>query len=191
MEPGKENSMNSTDKYQANYGNWLPRKFIYLSGFPVLVWLGLSSLSPLFLIGAAVSLIPFVYCIYAYRQFSPRGGNLQVKIRNLVLDKLVWKGEGRALDIGCGNGALTIALAQQYPHAQVAGIDYWGGKWDYSRQACVRNSEAAGVGAGPFFRKPAPPSCLLRMSLSRRPSATWYSMRLTTRQIKRKLSGKP
>jgi cyclopropane fatty-acyl-phospholipid synthase-like methyltransferase len=59
-------------------------------------------------------------------RFSLQVGNLQNQIWTLVLANLDWKGEGRALDIGCGNGALTIELAQKYPNARVIGIDYWG-----------------------------------------------------------------
>jgi SAM-dependent methyltransferase len=145
--------MNSVGKSDTNFGNWMPGKVIYLAGLPVLVFLGLSWFSLFFLIGAVISLLPFLYAIYSHRQFSPRGGDLQTRIRGLVLDQLVWSGEGTALDIGCGNGAMVIGLAQRYPRARVTGIDYWGGKWDYSRQACIRNARVAGVADRTVFQK--------------------------------------
>jgi trans-aconitate methyltransferase len=69
----------------------------------------------------------FVYFAYARYKFSPAGGNLQAGIQGLVLDALEWDGKGKTVDIGCGNGGLTIRLAQKYPSAEVTGIDYWGG----------------------------------------------------------------
>jgi precorrin-6B methylase 2 len=63
----------------------------------------------------------------------------------LVLSNLNWNGEGKALDIGCGNGALTVKLAKKHPKAQVTGIDYWGKRWEYSKSMCERNAEIGGV----------------------------------------------
>jgi cyclopropane fatty-acyl-phospholipid synthase-like methyltransferase len=72
------------------------------------------------------------------------GGNVQNHIWELVLEHLVWNGEGQALDIGCGNGPLTIKLAHKYGGAQVVGIDYWGEKWEYSKNICERNARIEG-----------------------------------------------
>jgi 16S rRNA G1207 methylase RsmC len=35
------------------------------------------------------------------------------------LTNLGWNGQGKALDIGCGNGALTIKMAKKYPKSEV------------------------------------------------------------------------
>ena len=40
---------------------------------------------------------------------------------------------GQVLDIGCGNGALTIVLAKEYPDSMITGIDSLGKNWDYSQ----------------------------------------------------------
>jgi SAM-dependent methyltransferase len=115
--------------------------------------LALSFLFPVLAIGAAFFLISFVYFLYARYQFSPRGGNVQTRIRDLVLDHLDWDGEGQALDIGCGNAPLAINLALKSPQAQVTGIDCWGPEWDYSQEACQRNAQAAGVADRMTFQK--------------------------------------
>jgi len=47
---------------------------------------------------------------------------VQDHIWELVLAHLDWNGEGQALYIGCGNGALTIKLAQKYTKARVIGL---------------------------------------------------------------------
>ena len=70
---------------------------------------------------------------------------MQAPIRNLVIEHLAWDGEGKALDIGCGNAPLAIELARQHPNAHVTGIDYWGGMWEYSKAVCERNAEIEGV----------------------------------------------
>ncbi len=70
-----------------------------------------------------------------------------------MLSNLEWNGEGRALDIGCGNGALTIKLAQKYPRAQIIGIDNWGKNWEYSKNTCERNATIEGVSERVVFQK--------------------------------------
>ncbi|HML23217.1 MAG TPA: class I SAM-dependent methyltransferase [Aggregatilinea sp.] len=144
---------------QPNYGNWIRKRILLVflavgSGaligallpVPLAVRLVLLGISGLFLFG-------FVYFTYAYVQFSAQGGNLQTPLRNLVLDYLSWDGEGKALDIGTGNGPLAIRLAQKYPHANVVGIDNWGKDWEYSRETCTRNAAIEQVGNRVQFQK--------------------------------------
>ena len=53
---------------------------------------------------------------------------------------------GKCLDVGCGSGALAIAVAKRYPRAQVVGIDRWGKEYaSFSKQLCERNARAEGV----------------------------------------------
>ena len=93
------------------------------------------------------------YFSYAYYKFSPTGGDIQVKIREFVLDRLEWDGRGKALDIGCGNGALAVRLAKKCPVAAVIGIDYWEGKWGYSQTSCEKNAGIEGVAGRVKFQK--------------------------------------
>ena len=98
----------------------------------------------------------FVLCIYfAYskNKFSPQGGDLQSQIRELVLNTLDWDGKGNLIDIGCGNGPLTIRAAKKYPNANLTGIDYWGGMWEYSIEVCRMNSKIEGVDDRLNFQK--------------------------------------
>jgi SAM-dependent methyltransferase len=136
-----------------NYGNWVSTKLIYSPAVLGILFLGLSFLHLAFLIGAMPFLAALVYFAYARHAFSPRGGNIQAKLWELVLDHLDWDGKGQALDIGCGNGPLTIALAQHYPDGHVTGIDTWVQAWDYSKAVCERNAEAAGVAERTDFQK--------------------------------------
>ena len=139
--------------HEVDYGNWVSRKFIYIPGILSLIFFGLSYISLLFLIGALIFLLPASYFCYAYYKFSPRGGNLQARIRDLLFAHLIWDGDGKLLDIGCGNGALAIEAAKRYPKSRVTAIDYWGGSWEYSKEACERNAEIAGVTGRTLFQK--------------------------------------
>ena len=137
--------MNKHRKDELSYGNWVSVKLVYIPAVIALLFLGLSILFPLFIIGAAIFLFPFVYFAYARYRFSSGGGDIQARIQNLVLDYLDWDGEGKALDIGCGNAPLTISIAKRYPNAEITGIDYWGGTWGYSKGICEMNAEIEGV----------------------------------------------
>ncbi len=132
--------MNKDATKAVNYGNWVSKWLIYIPGSLALVFIGLSWASYWLYIPAVFFLIVFTYFAYAYNKFSSLGGDLQTKIRDLVLDRLEWDGQGRVLDIGCGNGALVVKLARKYPAARVTGIDYWGGKWGFSKAACESNA---------------------------------------------------
>jgi len=135
------------------YGNWIPKRMIYLSGFVGFVFLGLGLLFWVLAIPAALFFLVAAYFLYARHQFSLQGGKVQDRVWTLVLANLDWNGEGKALDIGCGNGALTNKLAQKYPKAHVTGIDYWGKRWEYSKNICDRNAEIEGVSERVTFQK--------------------------------------
>ncbi len=128
-----------------DYGNWVSAKLIYLPCALAFLFLGLSIVLPVLIIGAVIFFLPFVYFAYARHRFSPRGGNLQARIQDLVIDYLDWDGEGKALDIGCGNAPLTVSIAKKYPNAEITGIDYWGGAWEFSRGVCETNAEIEGI----------------------------------------------
>jgi ubiquinone/menaquinone biosynthesis C-methylase UbiE len=136
-----------------DYGNWVSKKFIYAPGTIGIVCLGLTFLSAWWAIPAVLVLVIAAYFSYARTLFSPRGGDIQSQIRALVLAHLDWDGNEQALDIGCGNAALAIALARKYPGAAVTGIDYWGGNWEYSQVVCERNAQLEEVGERTTFRK--------------------------------------
>jgi len=145
--------MNQTFIEKPNYGNWVSMKLVYVPGIVGLVLMGLSILVPLLIIIGAIFLLISLYFAYARYLFSPKGGNVQNQIRGLVLSNLDWNGEGKALDIGCGSGSLTIDLAKKCKDARVIGIDYWGEQWEYSKKTSEKNAEIEGVAKRVTFQK--------------------------------------
>ncbi|MFL7868401.1 MAG: class I SAM-dependent methyltransferase [Anaerolineales bacterium] len=94
-----------------------------------------------------------LYLSYIAYQFSAKGGGFQEKLWQVVLEHLGWDGNGRALDIGTGNGPLAIRIAKKYPTAQIIGIDYWGKDWEYSQNICKKNAGLEGVSERTEFKR--------------------------------------
>jgi SAM-dependent methyltransferase len=139
---------------KADYGNWVSAKLVYIPGVIALLLLGFSIVLPVLIIGAVIFFLPFVYFAYARHRFSSRGGNIQARVQDLVLEHIRgWDGAGKVLDIGCGNGPLTIQIAKSYPQAEAIGIDYWGTAWEYSKSVCDRNAEIEGVAGRVAFQR--------------------------------------
>jgi arsenite methyltransferase len=55
--------------------------------------------------------------------WSSRYGKL--RRREVLLDRLSWRGNEHVLDVGCGRGLLAVAAARRVPHGHVTGIDIW------------------------------------------------------------------
>ncbi|MFX1364918.1 MAG: class I SAM-dependent methyltransferase [Promethearchaeota archaeon] len=142
-----------------NYGNWVPRSVIYffLGVFLVLLiptlFPILSIIKIVLWILAGVWLLPFMFMMHLYFYFSANNKAFQYKTWNLVIQKLLWNGQGKALDVGTGSGGLAIQLAKKFPESNIWGIDYWGKTWDYSKQQCEENAKHEGVADQILFQK--------------------------------------
>lgn len=144
---------NLENLHAGDYGNWVSMRLLGFTGGTTVLLAALSLVwRPLGFLGGLACAALIYFAVARYR-FSPSGGGLQERIRNLVLSYLPWDGSGSALDIGCGNGPLVIALAKQHAGARIVGIDYWGAGWDYSQEACEANAEREGVVNQVSFRK--------------------------------------
>ena len=144
---------------QLEYGNWIrKRKLIVLGVFAlgagILLFIPLGPLYRIFVtILFAVALVSFLFPLYAYVMFSEKGGRVQEKFYDLIIQKLGEDVKGRILDIGTGNGVLAVKLAQQCGEIEVTGIDYWGVDWEYSKSVCEKNARAAKVENRVHFQK--------------------------------------
>lgn len=155
---------------EIDYGNWVPKKSLYA------LWIGFAVVLVLTVLGFAVLpaswpaavlwairiflllltlliLTMGIIMAKAYRLFSYTGGRVSAKILDDLVRRVTWNGSGRALDIGCGSGALTIRVAKKFPNAQVTGVDYWGSGWDYAKEQCEKNARAEGVAGRVQFLK--------------------------------------
>jgi SAM-dependent methyltransferase len=145
--------MSEQVKEKPNYGNWVSKKVLYVCAITTIFLIGLSVLFWPFVIGVVLCIIPLIYLVYLYYEFSAKGGDLQSKIRCLILEHVGLDMAGRAIDIGCGNGALAIEVAKKYCKMQVIGIDYWSSRWDYSKRVCEKNASIEGVRERTTFQK--------------------------------------
>jgi len=141
------------------YGNWIRKRVLInlglcASGTWLLAFLPLPNV--LRVAAGIIAIIlsgSFLYPLYAYLMFSPRGGNMQTKIYNLIIESLGRPARDKVLDIGTGNGVLAVKLAQRFQDACVTGMDYWGNDWEYAKAVCDENARSAGVSERVSFVK--------------------------------------
>lgn len=146
------------------YKNWIPVKLVaaVLVAALVLLLVARLAVARSAVLGLALMLLAFaalflgLYLLRARTALDYEGGGVQGKVLDGVLRHLAktgWNGRGKALDIGCGSGAMSVKLAKAYPHALVTGLDFWGKGWDYSQKLCEDNARAEGVSAHVSFRQ--------------------------------------
>jgi len=146
-------SRTTSDK--PRYGTWIRTRrlqlFVVLSAaFLLASLLGLRSpwwwllLAP----AAAFGYIAVVLILTTYR--FRHGAQQQI---HELLAREVSGMSGRILDVGCGSGALVVAVARAAPGATVVGADTWGEQWEYSQGQCETNARLEGVDDRVAFRR--------------------------------------
>lgn len=144
-----------------NYKNWVPKTMLYLLGvFAVLccaaavLFQGFlkdgtakTILSIVFLTAAIVLTAIFLWMLRMYRAFSYDGKRkLSKGVVEGIADYIKAPKKGLILDVGCGSGALTIAVSKKNPKAKVIGIDKWGIEYaSYNQTLCEQNAKAEAV----------------------------------------------
>ena len=95
-----------------------------------------------------------LWMVIMYRAFSYNGKRqMSRQIIDGVAAKVVLPEGGRGLDVGCGSGALTIAVAKRNPQARMTGIDRWGVEYSsFSKTLCEENARAEGVSNTSFVK---------------------------------------
>ena len=143
-----------------DYKNWIPKWMITTGIIGValslillvvfaLVLQGVAKivLCVILAIAAALMCVYLAWSVFAYNAFSYDGKR---KVSKRIIDGTAGYIDipdgGVALDIGCGSGALAIAVAKKNPNANVIGCDRWGKEYaSFSKLLCKENARAEGV----------------------------------------------
>jgi len=109
--------------------------------------IGIGWLRIVLLILTAILAGMTVWTILMYRAFSYSGKRqMSRQIIEGVAEYVTLPEGGRGLDVGCGSGALTIAVAKRNPQGKMTGIDRWGAEYaSFSKKLCEDNACAEGV----------------------------------------------
>ena len=138
-----------------DYKNWMPKGMIwsFLAGALVSLVLCLTFARMSFVMTIILAILALLLCaatvwsVMMYRAFSYNGKRQMSRqiIEGIAARVRLPKG-GKCLDVGCGSGALAIAVAKRNPQASVVGIDRWGVEYaSFSKALCERNARAEGV----------------------------------------------
>ena len=143
-----------------DYKNWMPKGMIwsFLGGaigcgiIAILLNLLLNGtpktiLTIIFAVAAVILCGLTVWALLMHRAFSYDGRrqmSRQIIEGTAACVKL--PAGGKCLDVGCGSGALAIAVAKRNPQSQVLGVDRWGKEYaSFSKSLCEHNAQAEGV----------------------------------------------
>lgn len=154
-------------KMRPDYKNWMPKGMIltalavtsvFLLLFIVFGLTGVVSgtlktvLFIVFLLDTVIGVCVSVWMILMYRAFDYNGNRkLSKQIIDGVAEYVKLPEGGRCLDVGCGSGALAIAVAKRNPKAEVVGIDRWGKEYaSFNKPLCESNAKAEGVNNASF-----------------------------------------
>ncbi|MBR1575651.1 MAG: class I SAM-dependent methyltransferase [Bacteroidales bacterium] len=138
-----------------NYKNWMPKGMVLSFAAAAAVCLMIALfiqpgwLRILFLIAAVILAFVTLWMTMLYRAFSYNGNRqMSRQIIEGVAEYVRLPSAGRGLDVGCGSGALAIAVAKRNPEASMVGIDRWGVEYaSFSKRLCEENARAEGVEA--------------------------------------------
>ena len=145
----------------ADYKNWMPKgmvasftggaagSWIATLGVHILMPEGIAKHVMMGLTTAAGVLFSgmSIWSYLMYRAFDYNGKRqMSRQIIEGIADHVNLPENGNCLDIGCGSGALAIAIAKRNPKAHVTGIDRWGKEYaSFSKPLCESNARAEGV----------------------------------------------
>lgn len=142
-----------------DYKNWMPKGMIWSFAAATIVALVLTLIVSIgwlkisFLILTVILAGMTVWTILMYRAFSYNGKRqMSRQIIDGVAEYVKLPDGGRGLDVGCGSGALTIAVAKRNPNGKVFGIDRWGAEYaSFSKKLCEDNAMVEGVSERTVF----------------------------------------
>ena len=143
-----------------DYKNWMPKGMVYSFLFAALGCGAAAAAFYLLLSGTlkvvlsiAFGVIAVVFCgltvwaVCMYRAFDYNGKRQMARqIIEGTASYVKLPDGGKVLDVGCGSGALGIAVGKRNPRAEIVGIDRWGKEYaSFSKGLCESNARAEGV----------------------------------------------
>ena len=151
-----------------DYKNWMPKGMIYAFLF---AFLGCAAALAIFrlalaegtlktVLTVAFAVLTLLFCVMTkwsilmYRAFDYNGKRRMARqIIDGTAAYIDLPEGGKCLDVGCGSGALAIAVAKRNPNAEVIGVDRWGKEYaSFSKTLCEDNAKAEGVSHVYFTR---------------------------------------
>ena len=149
-----------------DYKNWMPKGMVYGFLFAFLGCGTAAAASSLFLDGTlktvltiAFAAITVIFCaltiwsVCMYHAFDYHGTRqMSRQIIEGTAEYVKLPQGGKCLDVGCGSGALGIAVAKRNPEAEIIGIDRWGKEYaSFSKKLCEDNAMVEGVSERTVF----------------------------------------
>ena len=143
-----------------DYKNWMPKGMIYAFLFASLGCAALAAVLFLVLGGtlktvltAVFAVLALVFCamtVWAFLMHRAFDYNGKRRMSAQIIDGTAacvrLPSGGKCLDVGCGSGALGIAVGKRNPGAEIVGIDRWGKEYaSFSKTLCESNAKAEGV----------------------------------------------
>ena len=145
---------------KVDYKNWMPKGMIWSflggaigCGIAAIILNALLKGTPKTVLTVIFAVLAVIFCgmtlwaVLMHRAFSYDGKRQMSRqiIEGTASHVKLQKG-GKCLDVGCGSGALAIAVAKRNPQAEITGIDRWGKEYaSFSKQLCENNAKAEGV----------------------------------------------
>ena len=140
---------------QPDYKNWVPKGMAYglaagtaaLAAGTAVLWSKSIIARTVFGVGTTACGAFAAWSFAARQAFSfEDAGSLSRRIVEGTAERVAVPEGGACLDVGCGSGALSIAVAKRNPGAQVVGVDLWGPEYaSFSQELCESNAVAEGV----------------------------------------------
>ncbi len=145
-----------------DYKNWMPKGMLY-SMFIVsisFILLGISFgivgvfickyswiIFGLLLFLGFIGLFLSYKFLIMYKAFDYNGDyHLMKTVAEGTVKYVNIKDNDKGLDVGCGSGALSIALAKLNPNTEIIGIDRWGKEYaSFNKMLCEKNAKIEGV----------------------------------------------